>query len=82
MLDELEYDESFGEWSLDEETLKLMRPEEIAKLSPLHQHYVAPLSFLVDAVHSGNSFNITSTCAPFGNNLEAYVASATKAFLK
>ena len=67
MLDKLEDDESIGEGPLDE------RPQKIAKQSPLHQQYVAPLSFLVDAVNSQNSFNITSTRQPFGNNLEAYV---------
>ena len=81
MLDELEDDESFSEWSLDEETLKL-RPEKITKRSPLHEHYVAPLSFLVDAVHSGNSFNISSARAPFGNNLEAYVRPCYESILE
>lgn len=70
VLDKLEFDEPVGRWSLDEET---PRPQKIAKQSPLHEHFVAPLSFLVDAVNSGNSFNITSTRKPFGNNLEAYV---------
>ncbi|KAL3910705.1 MAG: hypothetical protein SGILL_007587, partial [Bacillariaceae sp.] len=81
VLDELEDDESVGEGSLDEETLKL-KAQKIAKQSPLHQHYVAPLSFLVDAVNSGSSFNITSTREPFGNNLEAYVRPCYESILQ
>ena len=77
VLDELEDDdcESVGEEvSVDEETeTHKQKAQKIAKQSPLHQHYVAPFSFLVDAVNSGNSYNITSTREPFGNNLEAYV---------
>lgn len=42
-----------------------------ARDSPLHEHFVAPLSFLVDAATS-DSFNITNTRHPFGKDLEAY----------
>lgn len=68
-------DESAGEEELqesDEETQKA-KAQKRARQSPLHQHYVAPLSFLIDAVHSDKFFNVTRTRAAFGNNLEAYV---------
>lgn len=84
VLDELEFDdESVGEGlqASDDETEKV-KAQKRAKQSPLHQHYVAPLSFLIDAANSDNLFNITRTRARFGNNLEAYVRPCYEGFLQ
>ena len=81
VLDKLEDDESVGKRSLDEETPK-QKAQKKVRQSPLHQQYVVPFSFLVDAVNSRNSFNITSTGKPFGNNLEAYVRPCYESILQ
>ena len=84
MLDEIEFDDgSVGEGSQasDEEPQK-ENAQKRAKQAPLHEHYVAPLSFLIDAVNSDNFFSITRTRAPFGNNLEAYVRPCYEGFLQ
>lgn len=64
-----------------EETEK-EKAQKRAKKSPLHEHYVAPLSFLLDAANSDHSFNITSTRRPFGDNLEAYVRPCYETILQ
>ena len=46
-----------------------------ARMSKLHENYVAPLSFIAGAVESAganNNFNITKVGMPFGHDKEAY----------
>jgi hypothetical protein len=60
----------------NETTDEEQRAQKKAKKSPLHEQYVAPLSFLVDAVqaaaHATDNFNITKVGEPFGRVNEAY----------
>jgi hypothetical protein len=54
------------------------RAQDKAKQSPLHENYVAPLSFLEDAVRAAQaneSFNITKSGESFGMVKEAYARS-------
>jgi len=50
VLDELEDNESIGKGSLNEETFQL-KAQKNAKQLLLHQHYVTPLSFFIDAAN-------------------------------
>eukprot|EP00977_Amphora_coffeiformis_P026616 scaffold28325_cov205-Amphora_coffeaeformis.AAC.5 len=44
-----------------------------ARMSPLHRHHTAPLSFLADAVEEKDgNFHVTAGGQPFGKNKEAY----------
>jgi hypothetical protein len=56
------------------------------KESPLHENFVAPLSFLINAVGQGQgasfNFNITHVNGPFGRNDEAYVRSCYEKMYK
>jgi hypothetical protein len=56
------------------------------KESPLHENFVAPLSFLINAVGQGQgasfNFNITHVNGPFGRNKEAYVRSCYEEMYK
>ena len=72
-----------GEEKNDEkEETEKEKAQKRAKQSPLHEHYVAPLSFLLDAANSDHSFHITSTRRPFGENLEAYVRPCYETILQ
>ena len=60
-----------GEEDDDDSPIELARKK--ARLSPLHLHCVAPLSFLSEAVEQKEgSFNVTNIGCPFGKNKEAY----------
>jgi hypothetical protein len=49
------------------------RAKKKRKESPLHEHYVTPMSFLEDAVQlSSLEFNLTAVNKPFGKSREAY----------
>ena len=70
-------DEDFEEQSMEREQRKR------ARLSPLHQHFVAPLSFLADAVEAeeGTKFNVINIGLPFGKNKEAYARACYEEIL-
>lgn len=83
MLDEIEFDvESEGEGlqASDEEATVKVKAEKRAKQAPLHQDYVAPLSFLIDALNSDNNFNITKTRPLLDPILRPTFVLATKTF--
>ena len=85
-IDESDDESTAGEGKLqlasDDEEAEKVKAQKRAKQSPLHEHYVAPLSFLVEAANSGNSFNITGLRLPFGNNLEAYARPCYEVILQ
>ena len=54
-----------------------------ARMSPLHIHRAAPLSFLADAVEeTDGSFNVTAVGRPFGKNKEAYARKCYEELVK
>jgi hypothetical protein len=58
------------------------RKEKKRKESPLHEHYVTPMSFLEDAVQlSSADFNLTGSNKPFGKNREAYARKSYEEIL-
>ena len=73
VLDEIEADSDNDDVTEEEKESAEEQARKKARMSKLHEHYVAPLSFIADAVESGASkFNITNVNMPFGNNHEAY----------
>ena len=72
-----EVEEEEGEASVEEQARKK------ARLSPLHIHRFAPLSFLADAVEeTDGSFNVTAVGRPFGKNKEAYARKCYEELVK
>jgi hypothetical protein len=76
LLLDMELSDTEDELPTANETAYEERAQKKAKKSPLREHYVAPLSFLVDAVQAAaqakDNFNITKVGEPFGMVNEAY----------
>jgi hypothetical protein len=91
LLLDIELSDTEDELPTANETADEERAQKKAKKSPLHEHYVAPLSFLVDAVQaaarakdnfSKNPFNIIDVEKPFGMVNEAYARQCYEDIVK
>jgi hypothetical protein len=82
LLLDMELSDTEDELPTANETADEERAQNKAKKSPLHEQYVAPLSFLVDAVQAAaqakDNFNITKWVSPLVWSMKPTHDSATK----